>query len=102
MRRQGRPARLDTLTAFALPRAVPQRARIGISVSKAVGGAVVRNRVRRRIHGALTDLPAGLQFAGDLVFVARPAAAGAPYGRLAADVGAALERARGEVGKPSR
>ena len=65
-------------------------------MSKAVGGAVVRNRVRRRIHGALSELPPALQFAGDVVFVARPAAATVTYGRLAANVGEALERARVE------
>ena len=45
VRRRGRPASLPTLTAFLAEPAGP-RSRIGISVSGAVGGAVVRNLVK--------------------------------------------------------
>jgi ribonuclease P protein component len=62
-----------------------------VTVSKAVGGAVVRNLVRRRIRGALDGLPVPARPVR-LLFVAKPAAAAAGYGRLAADVAAALGR----------
>ncbi|MEU8111431.1 ribonuclease P protein component [Micromonospora sp. NPDC048947] len=71
---------------------VPSRA--GFVVSKAVGNAVTRNRVRRRLRGLvrerLTDLPAG----STLVVRALPAAAQASYPRLATDLDAAIAVAR--------
>ena len=75
-------------------------ARAGFVVSKAVGNAVVRNEVRRRlrhlVRDRLTSLPAGTM----LVVRALPAAAGAPSSVLAADLDAALTVAR--AGKRAR
>jgi ribonuclease P protein component len=60
---------------------------VGFVVSKKVGSAVVRNRVRRRLRhlmrGYLGSLPGGSL----LVLRAAPNAAGAPQADLAADVG---------------
>jgi len=62
--------------------------RVGFVVSKAVGGAVVRNRTKRRLRelmrARLDVLPAG----ADVVVRAQPAAASARF----ADLGAALDR----------
>lgn len=70
-------------------------ARVGFVVSKAVGNAVVRNRTKRRLRALvaarLEEVPGGV----DLVVRARPAAAGAPGDRLAADLGDLLERVLG-------
>jgi ribonuclease P protein component len=90
IRRRGRHASLTTLAAYAAPEA-RGGSRVGVTVSKAVGGAVVRNLVRRRIRGALEALPMPVNPVR-LLFVAKPAAATAPYERLAADVEAALTR----------
>jgi ribonuclease P protein component len=61
-------------------------ARVGFVVSKAVGPAVVRNKVRRRLRhlmrGYLGSLPGGSL----LVLRAGPNAAGASQANLAADV----------------
>jgi ribonuclease P protein component len=89
VRRRGRRATFPTLAAYALDANGPSR--IGVTVSKAVGGAVVRNLVRRRIQGAL-DGAAPAPGALRLVFVAKPEAASEPYERLARDVTAALAR----------
>ncbi len=66
--------------------------RVGLVVSKAVGNAVVRHRVSRRLrHVAaefLTDLPDGT----DVVLRARPAASAASSRELAADVRSGLRR----------
>lgn len=66
--------------------------RIGFVVSKAVGGAVVRNRVTRRLRhlGAarVDTLPGGAA----VVVRALPAAAEATYAGLAADLDRALRR----------
>jgi ribonuclease P protein component len=74
-------------------------ARVGFVVSKAVGPAVTRNLVKRRLRAVvrerLTVLPAGTV----LVVRALPASATAPYASLARDFDAALERV---TGRPSR
>jgi ribonuclease P protein component len=66
--------------------------RVGFVVSKAVGTAVVRNRVKRRLRELmrerLADFPEGCL----LVVRAHPAAAGASQADLAADLDLALER----------
>jgi ribonuclease P protein component len=81
---------LSCLVAYAAP-AGRSETIVAVTVAKTVGGAVVRNRVRRRIRGALDALapPAAAQ---RLLFVAKPAAAGATYERLAGEVGTALAR----------
>ena len=69
-------------------------ARAGFVVSKAVGGAVVRNKVRRRlrhlVRPRLSELPPG----ASVVVRALPAAAGASFAALAADLDSALAAAR--------
>jgi ribonuclease P protein component len=76
------------------PGTVPARSpRAGFVVSKAVGGAVDRNRVKRRlrhlVRGRLADLPAGT----DLVVRTQPGAADRSSGQLAEDLDAALAAA---------
>jgi len=46
--------------------------RLGLSVSRKVGGAVVRNRVKRLLREAFRAVAAGLPTGLDLVVVARP------------------------------
>jgi ribonuclease P protein component len=69
-------------------------ARAGFVVSKAVGNAVTRNKVRRRLRhlvgSLLPELPAG----ASVVIRALPAAAGASYSTLAADLEGAVAAAR--------
>jgi ribonuclease P protein component len=76
---------------------------VGIVVSKKVGKAVTRNRVRRRLREALRALLAGgvspeAQHRGepsfDLVIIARPEAAEANYAQLSAALRRALERGK--------
>jgi len=79
----GAPAPGEDVTSPAL---------VGFVVSRAVGPAVVRNRVKRRLRALVADrvgqLPAGLL----LVVRANPAASTASGTALAADVDAALPR----------
>ncbi|GAA1567695.1 ribonuclease P protein component [Kribbella hippodromi] len=66
--------------------------RVGFVVNKAVGNAVLRNRVHRRLRAVLasrlTDLPAGSL----TVVRALPSSASASYDELVADVDGALRR----------
>ncbi|GAA2708653.1 ribonuclease P protein component [Streptomyces luteosporeus] len=69
--------------------------RAGFVVSKAVGGAVVRNLVKRRLRHLVRERLDRLP-AGSLVVVrALPGAGEADYGQLAGDLDAALQRLLG-------
>jgi ribonuclease P protein component len=67
--------------------------RAGFVVSKAVGGAVVRNRVKRRLRHLVRDRLATLPEGADLVVRAQPGAAGRSTAQLAADLDLALDAA---------
>lgn len=69
-------------------------ARAGFVVSKAVGGAVARNKVRRRLRQLVRERLSSLPPGATLVVRALPGAADLPYAGLAADLDAALSAAR--------
>jgi ribonuclease P protein component len=79
-----------TMSAFVAAPSSDGAVRIGIVTSKAVGGAVVRNRVRRRIRGALDALP--VPPSNRMLFVAKPGAGAVAFAVLAADVASAVAR----------
>lgn len=72
--------------------AEPRPTRAGFVVSKAVGNAVVRNRVKRRLRHAVRPLLAGLPAGSVLVVRAQAAAADASYPELGADLARCLDR----------
>jgi len=66
--------------------------RVGFVVSKAVGSAVVRNRVKRRLRHAVAARISLLPDDGALVVRALPAAAAASYQELVTDLDRCLDR----------
>jgi ribonuclease P protein component len=77
------------------PAAEPGPVQVGLTVSKAVGNAATRNRVKRRLrHLTRERLPAleGLPGRTALVVRALPASAEASYAVLGADLGRTLDR----------
>ncbi|MFG1649162.1 ribonuclease P protein component [Micromonospora sp. NPDC049275] len=77
-------------------------ARAGFVVSKAVGNAVVRNRVRRRLRALVRERLDALPAGSTLVVRALPAAAEASYPRLSADLDSAIAVARSPRERRSR
>jgi ribonuclease P protein component len=64
--------------------------RIGITVAKTVGNAVVRNRLRRRVKAILDRRGFGSPPYRDLVLIARPGAGEATFAAVAAELGRLL------------
>lgn len=96
--RSGRRAGSSTLVVhlWVDAGAVTGPVQVGFTVSKAVGNAVTRNRVKRRLrHLTREHLPAleGMSGRAALVVRALPASADATY----ADLGADLTRSLGRV-----
>ncbi len=90
LRRHGRRVSTKSLIIYrseSLPG--DARALVGISVSKTVGKAVLRNKLRRRI-AAILDEALAQRDAMRLLFVARPLAASASFTELRAEVTSAL------------
>lgn len=78
------------VTAVVLASSVAEaRARFGLVVTRKLGGAVVRNRIKRRLREVLRRV--GMRLSGsDVVLLARRSAADAPWDELVADVSRAL------------
>ena len=94
--RGGRRAGRGTLVVHLLldEPAQASTARAGFVVSKAVGNAVVRNKVRRRLRHLVRPLLADLPVSASVVVRALPSAASASFAELAADLESALAAAR--------
>jgi ribonuclease P protein component len=93
LRRQGRRISTKSLVVYRSQSAAGDAAPlVGITVSKSVGKAVTRNKVRRRLAAIVHEALAP----GDpmrLLIVARPVAAAAAFGDLRAELASAIERA---------
>lgn len=88
-RRAGRPRLVAHMSIAAATSAAP---RVGFVVSRAVGNAPCRNRVRRRLRHLVRDRVQTLPRGALLVVRANPAAAYASYAELAADLDTVLGR----------
>ena len=95
---KGAKAPMPGLVLQALPRNDDAPARLGFTVTKKVGNAVVRNRTKRRLREAarlvLRDQAArGSTLAGvDLVLIGRDGTRSRPFPALLDDVRRALKR----------
>jgi len=83
---KGKKLHTDNFLVLVLPQKVPSAPRLGITVSKKVGGAVQRNRVKRLVREAFrrkkTLFPRGL----DVVFVAKRTAVGAEFDQVVREI----------------
>jgi ribonuclease P protein component len=65
--------------------------RVGITVSKGIGNAVVRNRLRRRVKAILDRSTFGAPPYRDLVLIARPGAGEAGFAAVATELARLLK-----------
>jgi ribonuclease P protein component len=72
--RHGRSSANRHLVLYSFPNASSGRPRLGLSVSRKVGGAVERNRVKRLLREAFAGVEGQLSAGHDVVVVARPEA----------------------------
>ncbi len=79
----------------------PAAVRFGYTVTKKLGGAVVRNRIRRRLKAAVGLVAPKLAHSGhDYVLVARLAAYDRAFPELKKDLERALQRVHHAAGHP--
>jgi len=88
---EGRSWACSLLVVKALPNGLTL-SRLGFSISRRVGKAVVRNKVKRWLREILRVTP--LKPGWDIVFIARPPAATINYTELKKSVEDLLSRAR--------
>jgi len=90
--RTGRRAGSGTLVLHLVEETASPGPRVGLVVSKAVGNAVVRNRVQRRLRHLAREQLTSLPGSGALVIRALPPAADAGYAELRDDLVRCLQR----------
>jgi ribonuclease P protein component len=96
---KGRKAAVPGLVLQALPRDDEAPARLGFTVTRKVGNAVVRNRTRRRLREAARLLLREQPVAGvDLVLIGREGTRSRPFRQLLADLSRALDKAGVKAG----
>ncbi len=73
--------------------------RVGFTLTRKVGNAVVRNRIRRRLRAAVQQIGANAARCGcDYVLIGRKDALALPYDGLLADIAHAFARIHRETG----
>ncbi len=83
--------------------AAPGDIRFGLTASRKVGGAVVRNRARRRLRAAAVEiLPESGRPGYDYVLIARVGTVKRPYRELLQDLRTAVGRVETRSAKPNQ
>lgn len=89
----GRKAAMPGLVLQALAHQIPGTARLGFTVTKKVGNAVIRNRTKRRLREAARLLLRDHPVAGvDLVMIGRDGTRTRPFPALMDDLRRALDK----------
>lgn len=97
--KDGVAAHGSAMVVRALPALSADSAQRAVVASRKVGGAVSRNRAKRRLREAVRA--AGLPEDLDIVVIARVAALSAPMPHLAQEVSELLQRVRDRLPQPA-
>lgn len=90
-------SRLLVVHANATDSRAGEPPRVGFVVSKAVGGAVTRNRVKRRLRALMARRLGHLPVGTDLVIRAQPPTATVDFDTLDTELGRLVDRALSEL-----
>ncbi|HVV93863.1 MAG TPA: ribonuclease P protein component [Hyphomicrobiales bacterium] len=90
--KRGRKAHSALMTLEMLPRDEARLPRLGFTVTRRVGTAVERNRIRRRLRAAAATALVAARPGCDYVIVARRGAIDAAFARLVGDLERAVQR----------
>jgi ribonuclease P protein component len=85
-------ARSSRLLVLRSLRTGQPETRVGLSTPRTLGGAVQRNRVRRRLRELIRERHETIGPGWDLLLIARPEAATASHAELRVALGSLLER----------
>jgi ribonuclease P protein component len=96
--RQGRSVSNRHLVLYSFPNESIDRPRLGLSVSRKVGGAVERNHVKRLLREAFDGAQSELSAGHDVVVVARPEARELAEREGLAGIDSALGELLGQAG----
>jgi ribonuclease P protein component len=88
---QGRRHFSAHMTVFYLPRQTGDSARVGYTVSRFLGGAVDRNRMKRRLREAVRLTWSGMDMPVDLVINPKKSLLNAAFDDLVKEVARALQ-----------
>lgn len=89
--KQGKRHFAAHMTVFYLEREAPGNCRVGFTVSRALGGAVVRNRMRRRLREAVRLLGPNSEIGVDVVINPKKSLLTAEFTAIQQDVKRAFE-----------
>ena len=90
IQQRGRKRHTQNFVVACVKQSPSASSRFGFSVSRRVGNAVVRNRVKRRLREFVRIHRAELAAAADFVFIAKPGAAELSYAELVAELRSSL------------
>jgi ribonuclease P protein component len=98
--RRGRPSSTQTIAVFALPARADRasQAKVGFVITKKVGKAVERNRLRRRCKAIIDEIQ--LQNGIWLVVQCRPGASALAYAELRKQLTATVRESVRRAGNP--
>ncbi|HJV47104.1 MAG TPA: ribonuclease P protein component [Bacillota bacterium] len=91
---KGRSAANRQFVVYLLPKERQEQIRVGISVSKKIGNAVTRNKVKRKIREALRLQLDQINLKGDLVVIAREPVVQMEYQELFESLTHCLKKAK--------